>query len=37
MRGHSSPHLRSSREQSIARWLIVIALSVFVLSAALAL
>jgi hypothetical protein len=37
MSGHSYPHLRSSRDQSIARWLIVIAMGVFVLTAALAL
>jgi hypothetical protein len=36
MRGHSQPHLRSSRDQSIARWLVVIALGLCVLTAALA-
>jgi hypothetical protein len=36
MRGHSFPRLRASRDQSIARWLIVIAVSLFVLTAALA-
>jgi hypothetical protein len=36
MRGHSYPHLRSSRDQSIARWLIVIAVGLFMLTAALA-
>jgi hypothetical protein len=36
MRGPSSSHLRASRVQSIARWLIVIAVSLFVLTAALA-
>jgi len=37
MRNHSYPHLRSSRDRLIARWLVVIAVSVFVLTAALAL
>jgi len=36
MRDHSYPHFRSSRDQSITRWLAVIAVSLFVLSAALA-
>jgi len=36
MLGHSYPHLRSSRDQSIARWLIVIAVGLFMLTAALA-
>jgi hypothetical protein len=40
MRGHSIPHLRASRNhsrnQSIVRWLIVVAVSLFVLTAALA-
>jgi hypothetical protein len=37
MPGHSYPHLPPSRDQSIARWLIVIAVGLFVLTAALAL
>jgi hypothetical protein len=37
MRDHSYPHPRPSRDQSIARWLIVIAVGLFVLTAALAL
>jgi hypothetical protein len=37
MHGHSYPRLRSSRDQSIARWLVVIAAGLFVLTAALAL
>jgi len=36
MRGHSYPHLRSSRDRSIARWLIVIAVILLMLTAALA-
>jgi len=36
MRGHSYPRLRPSRDQSIARWLVVIAVGLFVLTAALA-
>jgi hypothetical protein len=36
MRNHSYLHLRSSRDQSITRWLAVIAVSLFVLTAALA-
>jgi hypothetical protein len=36
MRSYSVPHLRASRNQSIARWLIVIAVSLFMLTAALA-
>jgi hypothetical protein len=36
MRGHPYPHLRSSRDQSIARWLVVIAMGLFVLTAAFA-
>ncbi len=36
MRSRPYPHLRSSRDQWIARWLIVIAVCVILLSAALA-
>jgi len=36
MRNHSYSHLRSSRDKSIARWLIVIAAGGFVLTTALA-
>jgi len=36
MRGHRYPHLRSSRDQSIARWLLVIAVGLFLVTAALA-
>jgi hypothetical protein len=36
MRSRPYPHLRSSRDQSIARWLVMIAVCVIVLSAALA-
>jgi hypothetical protein len=36
MRDYSYPQLRSSRDQSMARWLAVIAVSLFVLTAALA-